>query len=124
MPSITLQYTDNVEFEPKEFFQQLHVSLVETGAVNLKGLKSRAIKLVDFYIADGDPGYRMVHLDIALREGRPRAVREEVAQRAMDILESTFGHYRDDGHISLTTDMKELEVGLALTNHNIPAKAI
>jgi len=89
MPSITLEYTSNVDFDTQEFFQQLHQSIVETGA---------------------------------LREGRPRAVREEIAQRAMSLMDATFGHYRDDGHISLSTDMKELEVGLALTKHNIPAK--
>ena len=122
MPSITLEYTSNVDFDTQEFFQQLHQSIVETGAVNMKGLKSRAIKLTDYYIGDGDPNYKLVHLNIALREGRPRAVREEIAQRAMSLMDATFGHYRDDGHISLSTDMKELEVGLALTKHNIPAK--
>lgn len=120
MPNLILEYTDNVEFEPKSFFRGLHNTLVETGAINMKGLKSRAIKLTDYYIADGDQEYKMVHLNILLREGRSRQVREEIAQRAMSHLEATFGHYRERGYISLSTDMKELEVGLALTHHNIP----
>jgi len=101
MPSLVLEYTENVEFDSRTFFQQLHQSIVETGAVNMKGLKSRTIKLTDYYIGDGDPDYKMVHLDIALREGRPREVREEIAQRAMSIMEATFGHYREAGHMIL-----------------------
>ena len=123
MPNLILEYTDNVKFDSKTFFQQLHETIAATGAVNMKGLKSRAIKLADYYIADGNPDYKFVHLNIVLREGRPHAVREEIAQRAMAVLEATFGHYREAGHINLSTDMSELEVGLALTNHNIPALA-
>ena len=120
MPSLILEYTDNIEFDSRSFFEQLHTSLVDTGAINLKGLKSRAIQLNDYYIADGNPEYKFVHLNIVLREGRSREVREDIAQRAMALLEATFGHYRDGGYISLSTDMKELEHGLALTKHNIP----
>ena len=120
MPNLILEYSDNVEFDSCAFFKALHNSLVETGAVNMKGLKSRAIKLTNYYIADGNPEYKMVHLDIVLREGRSREIREEIARRAMVQLEATFGHYRQDSYINLSTDMKELEVGLALTNHNIP----
>ncbi|MEM7126849.1 MAG: hypothetical protein AAF702_11015 [Chloroflexota bacterium] len=122
MPNLILEYSDNVEFDSKSFFRQLHESLVETGAFNLKGLKSRAVQVSDYYIADGNPEYKFVHLNIVLREGRSRAVREEIAQRAMVLLEATFGHYREGGHINLSTDMNELEVGLALTNHNIPSR--
>ncbi|MEM7538163.1 MAG: hypothetical protein AAF639_38700 [Chloroflexota bacterium] len=124
MPNLILEYTDNVEFDAHALFKQLHETMVDTGAIRMKGLKSRSIKLTDYYLADGDPDYKLVHLNIVLREGRSREVREDIAQRAMAVLESTFGHYRNNGgHISLTTDMKELEHGLALTNSNFPIKS-
>ena len=122
MPHLILEYSDNVDFDSQSLFQQLHESLVATGAVNMKGLKSRAIKVTDYYIADGNPDYKFVHLNIVLREGRPREMREEIAQRAMALLEKTFGHYRDDGHISLSTHMQELVKELDLTRHNIPMR--
>lgn len=124
MPHLILEYTDNLEFDVRTFFQELHEALVETGAVNMKGLKSRAIKLTDYYIADGHDGYKMVHLNIVLREGRPREIREEIAQRAMAHLEKTFGHHRENGYINISTDMSELEFGLALVHHNIPVGGV
>ena len=120
MPHLILEYTENVEFESRPFFSALHEAIVATGAVNMKGLWSRAIKLTDYYIADGNPDYKLVHLRIVLREGRPRGVREQISQQAMAHLEETFGHYRESGHITISTDVKELEFGLALTKHNIP----
>lgn len=120
MPHLTLEYSDNVEFDSKAFFRELHETLVETGAVRMKGLKSRAIKMTDYYIADGNPEYKYVHLNIVLREGRPKEVKEEIAQRAMAVLEKTFGHYRETGYIGLSNDMSELLWGVALRSSNIP----
>ncbi len=120
MPHMILEYSENVEFDTQAFFTELHQSLVETGAINLKGLKSRAIKLTDYLIADGNPEYKMVHLTMVIREGRSEEIKKEISERAMALLEKTFGHYRENGHISLSTDMSELIKGIDLTNHNIP----
>lgn len=88
----------------------------------MKGLKSRAVRQTDYRIADGDEDYAFVHLNILLREGRPLATQQEVAKRAMGVLEDTFGHYFDQGYISLSVDIKEMKQGLALTKHNIPPR--
>ena len=124
MPHLTLEYSDNVDFEVQPLLARLHDELVATGAVNLKGLKSRVIRHTDYRIADGNPGYAFVHLNILLREGRPLETQQEVAQRAMVVLEETFGHYFDKGYISLSVDIKEMKGGLALTNHNIPSGGV
>ncbi len=119
MPHLTLEYSDNIEIDIQPLLARLHDELVATGAVNMKGLKSRAIRQTDYRIADGDEGYAFVHLNILLREGRPLATQQEVAKRAVGVLEDTFGHYFDQGYISLSVDIKEMKQGLALTKHNI-----
>lgn len=124
MPHLTLEYSDNIEFDIQPLLARLHDELVATGAVNMKGLKSRAIRHTDYRIADGYEGYGFVHLNILLREGRPLETQQEVARRAMGVLEETFGHHFDKGYISLSVDIKEMKAGLALTNHNIPAGGI
>ena len=42
----------------------------------------------------------------------------------MAVLEETFGHYFDQGYLSLSVDIKEMAAGVALTNHNIPARGV
>jgi len=124
MPHLTVEYTDNLNFDVQRLFARLHDELVATGAVNLKGIKSRAIRHTEYRIADGNPGYGFVHLNILLRTGRPLETQQEVAQRAMAVLEETFGHYFEQGYLSLSIDIKEMAAGVALTNHNIPAGGV
>jgi len=124
MPHLILEYTDNIEIEVQPLFARLHDELVATGAVNLKGIKSRAIRHTEYRIADGYPGYGFVHLNILLRAGRPLETQQEVAQRVMAVLEETFGHYFEQGYLSLSVDIKEMAEGIALTNHNIPAGGV
>lgn len=124
MPHLTLECTDNIEFDVQSLLARLHDAMVATGAVNLKGLKSRVIRHTDFRVADGYPGYGFVHLNILMNEGRPLETRQEVTRRAMDVLEETFGHRFADGYLSLSVDLKEMVRGIARTHHNIPVEGI
>jgi len=95
--------------------------VVATGAINLKGIKSRAIRHTDYRIADGNPDYAFVHVNLVIREGRSIEIQKEAARRVMAVLKDTFGHRFDNGYLSLSVDIKEMREGIALTDHNIPA---
>ena len=120
MPHLTLEYTDNLSFEIQPLLARLHADLVATGAVNLKGLKSRAVRRTDYRIADGNPDYAFVAVSLLIREGRPPEVQREFAQRVMDVLKETFGDRFENGYLSLSVDIKEMREGIAQTFHNIP----
>ena len=124
MPHLSLEYSDNVEFEIQPLLTRLHEAMVATGAVNMKGLKSRAIRRSDYRVADGYEGYKFVHLNILIRDGRPLETQQEMAKRTMTVLEDVFGHYFEDGYISLSVDIKEMKAGLAITKHNIPTGGV
>src|SRR5512137_1601701 len=108
MPHLTLEYTDNLEFDIQPLLARLHEELVATGAVNLKGIKSRAVRLTDYRIADGDPDYAFVHINLLIREGRPLEVQQQAAQRMMNVLKETFGERYENGYLSLSVDIKEM----------------
>ena len=120
MPHLTLEYTDNMEFDVQPLLERLHSELVATGAINLKGLKSRAVRYTEYRIADGNPEYAFVHVNLLIREGRPLEVQKDASQRVMAALEETFGDRFDNGYLSLSVDIKEMRDGIALTNHNSP----
>ena len=120
MPHLTLEYTANLEFDAQALFARMHSELVATGAVNLKGLKSRAVRRDVYRIADGDPDYAFVQVSLLIKEGRPPEVQSEFAQRILAVLKETFGHRLEDGYLSLSVDIKEMREGIALTLHNIP----
>jgi 5-carboxymethyl-2-hydroxymuconate isomerase len=120
MPHLTLEYTDNLEFDVQPLLARLHNELVATGAVNLKGIKSRAIRHTEYRIADGDRAYAFVHVNLLIREGRLLEIQQDVARRVMAVLKETFGPCFDTNYLSLSVDIKEMREGVALTSHNIP----
>ena len=120
MPQLTLEYTDNLDFDVQPLLSRLHSELVATGAVNLKGLKSRAIRLADYRIADGNPDYAFVHVNLLIRSGRPIEVQKDISQRVLGVLKETFGDRFENSYLSLSVDIKEMQDGIAQTFHNIP----
>jgi 5-carboxymethyl-2-hydroxymuconate isomerase len=120
MPHLTLEYTANLDFEAQPLLARMHSELVATGAINLKGLKSRAVQQGEYRIADGNPAYAFVHVNLLIREGRSVEVQKELARRVMAVLQETFGGRFEDGYLSLSVDIKEMRAGIALTAHNIP----
>lgn len=122
MPHLTLEYTDNIDVDVEPLLARLHEVMVATGAINLKGIKSRAIKHTQYRIADGDPAYAFVHVGLLIREGRPLETQKDATQRVMKVLKETFGHLFATRKLSLTVDLKEMRDGIALTEHNIAAK--
>ncbi len=122
MPHLTLEYSDNIEVHVQPLLARLHEEVVATGAINLKGIKSRAIKHTQYLVADGDPDYAFVHVGLLIREGRPIEVQKEATQRVMKVLKESFGHLFQKRKLSLTVDLKEMREGIALTEHNIPDK--
>jgi 5-carboxymethyl-2-hydroxymuconate isomerase len=122
MPHLTLEYTDNIEVDVQPLLARLHEEVVATGAINLKGIKSRAIKHTQYRIADGDPDYAFVHVSLLIREGRSIDVQEDATQRVMKVLKETFGHLFETRKLSLTVDLEEMRDGIALTEHNIVTK--
>jgi 5-carboxymethyl-2-hydroxymuconate isomerase len=121
MPHLALEYTDNLNFDVQPLLARLHAELVATGAVNLKGIKSRAIRHTEYRLADGNPDYAFVHIGLLIREGRPLETQQDAARRVMAVLEETFGERFKTGYLSLSVDIKEMREGVALTHHNIPA---
>jgi 5-carboxymethyl-2-hydroxymuconate isomerase len=120
MPHLTLEYTANLDFDVQTLLKRMHSELVATGAINLKGLKSRAIRHSEYRIADGNPEYAFVHVNLLIREGRPTEVQQDAARRVMAVLKETFGERFENGHLSLSVDIKEMREGISLTSHNIP----
>ncbi|MEW5868156.1 MAG: hypothetical protein AB1894_02695 [Chloroflexota bacterium] len=122
MPHLTLEYSDNLSFEVQPLLARLHTELVATGAINLKGLKSRAIRHSDYRMADGNPEYAFVHVNLLIREGRPQEIQQDAAQRVMAVLKETFGERFENSYLSLSIDIKEMREGIAQTLHNIPER--
>lgn len=124
MPQLTLEYTANLEFDVQDLLSRINRGLAATGAINLKGIKGRAVRRTEYCIADGNPEYAFVHVNLYIREGRPMEVQQTFSQIIMKELQITFKERKENGFISLSTNIQEMRDGIALTDHNIPKKEL
>ena len=81
MPHITLEYSDNIPDQPHfpTLFAEMHQALVGLGDVEINDIKSRAFKLTDWYVGDGNPGHAFVHIKLYFINRRT----DEFKQRAL-----------------------------------------
>ena len=88
MPHITLEYTDNIgsQIDFRHFFSELHVLLKERGGMDVKNCKSRAIRLEEFLLADGNTPSAFMHLSIRIFAGRTPDLKRILSVLAKDLL--------------------------------------
>lgn len=122
MPHVTVEYSDNLEFDVQKLLARLHEELVATGAIRMQGIKSRAVCRPDYRVADGNPAYAFVHVNLLIKAGRPHEVQAEMSRRVLAVLEDTFGERFEDGYLALSVDIQEMREGIFLSHHNIPGE--
>lgn len=120
VPHVTLEVTDNLVFDASSLLARLHDELAASGAVRLATIKSRVLRIREWRMADGDPSYAFAHLTIAVKEGRPLAVQQDLADRASAVLEAVFAERLAVGGVSLSVDVRELRDAVGRTSRSIP----
>jgi 5-carboxymethyl-2-hydroxymuconate isomerase len=105
MPHLTLEYTDNIAVEIQPLLARLHEGGAATRAINLKGIKNRAIKPSQCRIADGNPNHAFVHAGFLTRQGRPIEFQKEATRRVMQVSKDVIGHRFESGHLSLKPNL-------------------
>lgn len=113
MPHLILEYTDNIEKEIdfKGLFHELHQALAKYGNINISNCKSRAIKLNDFFVADGIGHSCFIHLKVRIFSGRTNEIKAAIGNRLKKILIRKFTHENSKDKIEITVEIQEIDPG-------------
>lgn len=120
MPQLTLEYSNNLDFDVQAVLAQLHAALVATGAVRPNAIKSRAVCHSQYRIGNGNPDYAFAHVLLWIKGGRPVDVQQQMARGMFDALKETLGARWETGYLSLSVDIHEFSEGVTISEHNIP----
>lgn len=109
MPHITVEYTDNlkVDGDIKGLLKKLNEALIDEG-FPIGGVRSRAIELKDYIIADGtgeDDSF--VHVTLKIGAGRTNEVKKSACDRLFSIIESHFETQFTNRYIALSLELFE-----------------
>ena len=117
MPHISLEYTENIlTIIKSDFFDQLFGIIIKAADVKLENCKSRSIKIKDFYTGSKNKDEGFVHLKIKILEGRTKKVKNQIAQKTLEILKLYFNNSIDH-YIQYSIEIQEMKTDNYLTSN-------
>lgn len=121
MPHFIAEYsanlTDAVEFQ--DLFEIVNDFLGGTGIFPLGGIRSRAIRLDQYRVADAKHDYAFVHMTLKVGSGRDLATRQKVATELFAKIEAFFQPLKDQRLLAISFEMTELDPVLNFKSNNI-----
>ena len=123
MPHFIVEYSSNLENEIHfdHLFENIHKTLGESGVFPLGGIRSRAIRMDHYRIADAQHDYAFIHILLKVGSGRPIDVRKKEADKLFTVIEEFFKPLHDKRLLAITFEMQEIDPVLTYKKNNIHA---
>lgn len=123
MPHFIAECTDNIreEADLPGLFAQVNQALAATGIFPLGGIRSRAIWLDTWQMADGKQDYAFVHMTLKIGHGRSLESREQVGEMLFALITEHFAALMASRYLALSFTMEELDPVLNYKQNNVHA---
>ena len=123
MPHFIAEYTDNLEEQADlpGLFEKVHATLGASGVFPLGGIRSRAVRLDTWRMADGKHDYAFVHMTLKVGHGRDLATRQRVAETLFEVIKAHFAPLQAERLLALSVEMIELHEVLNFKENNVHA---
>lgn len=123
MPHFTIEYSANLENELdfEQLFELVHTNLGNSGVFPLGGIRSRAIKMDHYRIADAKHDYAFAHMLLKVGSGRDMEVRKRVCDELFEAIEQYFAPVHASRLLAITFEMQEIHPILSYKKNNIHA---
>ncbi|HEF8774082.1 TPA: 5-carboxymethyl-2-hydroxymuconate Delta-isomerase [Providencia stuartii] len=123
MPHFIAECTDNIreQAELPELFSKVNNALAGTGIFPLGGIRSRAIWLDTWQMADGKHDYAFVHMTLKIGAGRSLEDRQKTGELLFALIKEHFAQLMNDRYLALSFTMEELDPVLNYKQNNIHA---
>ena len=121
MPHFIAEYSANIkdDIDFQEFFGQVNTFLGNTGVFPLGGIRSRAIRMDDYVIADAKHDYAFIHMTLKVGAGRDLETRQRVAEELFTLIDAYFKALKDKRLLAVSFEMTELDPVLNFKSNNI-----
>ncbi|MGA4637687.1 5-carboxymethyl-2-hydroxymuconate Delta-isomerase [Pseudomonas solani] len=123
MPHFIAEYTDNIEREADlpGLFEKVHAYLGDSGVFPLGGIRSRAVRLDTWRMADGKHDYAFVHMSLKVGAGRDLETRRQVADALFEVIKAHFAELQASRLLALSFELTELHPELNYKHNNVHA---
>ena len=109
MPQVIVEYTENLAgFPTAEVLRVLNQRLIACGEFQPHDIKSRAVCVRDFLVADGDDAHAFVHVSLSILSGRSQATKAAISQSLMGALQTLLAPM-PDLTLQLSIEVRDME---------------
>lgn len=123
MPHFYAECTDNIRDEARlqELFAKVHHYLAGTGVFPVGGIRSRALWLDTWRMADGAADDAFVHMTLKLGQGRSPESRKQVGEALFALIQTHFAALMAQRYLALSLEVIELSE-LSFRQNNIHSR--
>ncbi len=122
MPHFILEYTDNIKNEANLpfLFEKIHQVLIQRGShFPIGGIRSRAIELHAYRVADGEEDDAFVHAVFKIGAGRTEEVKKEACEAMFEVLKDHFASLMSTRYLALSMELIEFSEAGTYKENNI-----
>ncbi|MDX7992820.1 5-carboxymethyl-2-hydroxymuconate Delta-isomerase [Xenorhabdus sp. Reich] len=121
MPHFYAECTENIREQANlpELFATVNQALADTGIFPVGGIRSRAIWLDTWQMADGQQDYAFVHMTLKIGAGRSLEDRQKVGEMLFALIKVHFADLMAQRYLGLSFTMEELDPILNYKSNNV-----
>ncbi len=125
MPHIIVEYTNNLRADgdiPGLLAKINAVMIAQDGVFPVGGIRSRAIELTDYVVADGKADDAFVHVTLKMAAGRAATTRKRACDALFDAIKAHFAALYERRYLALSMEVREFDEGGTYKHNNIHAR--
>ncbi|ASS98283.1 MULTISPECIES: 5-carboxymethyl-2-hydroxymuconate Delta-isomerase [Geobacillus] len=125
MPHFIVEYTANLgeEADIRGLLEKVHRVLIKRrDSFPVGGIRSRAIRLDEYYVADGAEDDAFVHATLKIGAGRPEQVKKEVGAELFAVMKDHFAPLFAKRYLALSLELYEFSEAGTYKHNNIHAR--
>ncbi|MCP1311608.1 5-carboxymethyl-2-hydroxymuconate Delta-isomerase [Paenibacillus tyrfis] len=125
MPHIIIEYTNNVKVEgdiPSLLRKINSVLISRSDIFPIGGIRSRAIEIHDYCIADGAEDDAFVHVTLKIGAGRSESDKKAVCDELFDMIKTHFADFWNKRYLAISMELIEFSETGTYKHNNIHAR--
>lgn len=122
MPHFIVEYTDNIKTEaniPLLLEKANKILISKSPLFPVGGIRSRAIELKDYYIADGEEDYAFVHATLKIGAGRSEDEKKATCEELFSAMKDHFAELYNNRYLALSMELFEFSEAGTYKQNNI-----
>lgn len=125
MPHFIVEYTDNLKEDIKveQLLKDVHQILIaRNDTFPIGGIRSRAIELTNYRVADGLEDDAFVHATLKIAAGRSEEIKAEVCDAIFEVIKAHFDETMNKRYLALSMELVEFSDSGTYKQNNIHSR--